>query len=94
MPTHLDTLHSKSMPSCRESTKQLALLRVERMCLAPSALFISFIIALALPVTSCLKDLSNAHTHTFFFNNFNRWFNRKGTMKRVDQTGMHVGKNV
>lgn len=51
---HLDTLHSKSMPSYSESTKQLALPRVDSVCLATSALFMSFIIALGLPVTSCL----------------------------------------
>lgn len=61
---HLDTLHSKSRPSCRESTKQLAEPSEDRECLAMSAPFISFIIARALALTSCLKELQGKQTHS------------------------------
>lgn len=56
--TYLETLHSKSMPLCKESTKQLADPNEDRECLAMSAPFISFSIARALLLTSCLKVLS------------------------------------
>lgn len=59
--TYLETLHSKSMPSCKESTKQLADPSEDRECLAMSAPFISFIIARALVLTSCLKELQSKH---------------------------------
>lgn len=58
---YLETLHSKSMPSCRESTKQLADPNEDRECLAMSAPFISFSIARALQLTSCLKVLHHKH---------------------------------
>ncbi|TNN72880.1 hypothetical protein EYF80_016809 [Liparis tanakae] len=43
------------MPSCSESTKQLADSSVDRVCLAMSAPVISFIIALALVLTASVK---------------------------------------
>lgn len=62
---YLDTVHSKSMPLCRESTKQLADPNRDRECLAMSAPFISFNIARALLLTSCLKVLHSKHrNHT------------------------------
>lgn len=61
--SHLETLHSKSMPSYKESTKQLAEPSEDSECLAMSAPFISFIMARALPLTSCLKVLKR-NTHT------------------------------
>lgn len=54
---YLDTVHSKSMPSWSESTKQLADPKRDRECLAMSAPFISFNMARALLLTSCLKVL-------------------------------------
>lgn len=57
MFTDLEMLQSKSMPSCSESTKQLADPREDSECLAMSAPFISFSIARALLLTSCLYVL-------------------------------------
>lgn len=60
---HLEMLQSKSKPSCRESTKQLADPKEDNECLAMSAPFISFSIARALLLTSYLKVLCKKYRH-------------------------------
>lgn len=70
LTAHLETVHSKSTPSCRESTKQLADPREDRECFTMSALFISFSNARGLPLTSCLKLLQCKHKQKYRFSCF------------------------